>query len=310
MAFATPIDADAPRGLRGDVSRVRQILLNLLGNAIKFTEHGRVSLRVSALAPQGVRFEITDTGPGLNEEQQARLFRRFEQAEGARTAARYGGSGLGLAICQELAAAMGGTIAVDSTPGEGTRFIVDLPLPAALRRPRTTAPTRRGAVARRTAVAAAGRGRSDRGRGDRRPAARAGPSRHARARMAWRRWPKRRRAPFDAALLDLDLPGMDGLALARQLRAQGFARPLIAVTARADADAEPQAMAAGFDGFLRKPVTGAMLAGLLEGVPRRRVLVGARRDTRRVHGRLRHVARAWRCQRRCSCGRERRVSAR
>jgi len=71
-------------------------------------------------------------------------------------------------------------------------------------------------------------------------------------------------AAFDAALLDLDLPGVDGFALARQLRAQGFTRPLIAITARADADAEPDALAAGFDGFVRKPVTGAMLAELLE----------------------------------------------
>ncbi len=69
---------------------------------------------------------------------------------------------------------------------------------------------------------------------------------------------------FDVALLDLDLPGMDGLALARQLRAFGHTMPLIAVTARADADAEPQARAAGFDGFLRKPVTGDMLAEALE----------------------------------------------
>ena len=71
-------------------------------------------------------------------------------------------------------------------------------------------------------------------------------------------------ARFDLALLDLDLPGMDGLALARQLRAQGFAQPLLAVTARADADAERLAREAGFDGFLRKPVTGQMLASAIE----------------------------------------------
>ncbi len=70
-------------------------------------------------------------------------------------------------------------------------------------------------------------------------------------------------APFDMALLDLDLPGLDGLALARQLRAQDFAAPLLAITARADADAEPLARAAGFDGFLRKPVTGALLAAAI-----------------------------------------------
>jgi CheY-like chemotaxis protein len=78
-------------------------------------------------------------------------------------------------------------------------------------------------------------------------------------------------AAFDAALLDLDLPGIDGFGLARQLRMQGFGAPLIAITARADADAEPQAREAGFDGFVRKPVTGAMLATLLavhcEAVP-------------------------------------------
>jgi CheY-like chemotaxis protein len=71
---------------------------------------------------------------------------------------------------------------------------------------------------------------------------------------------------FDMALLDLDLPGLDGLALARQLRAQGFDAPLLAVTARADADAEPLARAAGFDGFLRKPLTGEMLMDAIEGL--------------------------------------------
>jgi CheY-like chemotaxis protein len=70
-------------------------------------------------------------------------------------------------------------------------------------------------------------------------------------------------AGFDLGLLDLDLPGLDGLALARALRAQGFAKPLIAVTARADGEAEPAALAAGFDGFLRKPVTGALLANAI-----------------------------------------------
>src|SRR5690606_3117887 len=80
--------------------------------------------------PGGVCLTVRDTGPGLNEEQKQRVFRRFEQAEGARTSARYGGSGLGLAISQELAAAMGGRIDLDSTPGQGTSFLVVLPLRA------------------------------------------------------------------------------------------------------------------------------------------------------------------------------------
>jgi CheY-like chemotaxis protein len=269
LAFLVDVAPDAPRGLRGDANRVCQILLNLLGNAIKFTEQGSVSLRVSALDAGGVAFEIADTGPGLSEEQQARLFRRFEQAEGARTTSRYGGSGLGLAICQELAAAMQGQIRVESSPGDGARFIVELPLEA------TDAPAAhdggqalldaRGAplslllVEDDPTVAEVIAGLL-RAQGHRVTHAMHGLSALAEAMTG----------DFDAALLDLDLPGLDGLALAQQLRLQGFAQPLLAITARADSDAEPQATAAGFQGFLRKPVTGAMLAGLLESVPRRR----------------------------------------
>ncbi|HEV2606876.1 MAG TPA: ATP-binding protein, partial [Xanthomonadaceae bacterium] len=131
LAFEANIVDDAPHGLRGDEARVRQILLNLGNNAIKFTERGSVRILIARNFHHdagGLHATVADTGPGLNAEQRTRLFLRFEQADGARTAARYGGSGLGLAICQELAAAMGGQIAVDSTPGVGTRFDVMLPL--------------------------------------------------------------------------------------------------------------------------------------------------------------------------------------
>ncbi len=253
---------------RGDATRVRQILLNLLNNAIKFTEHGSVQLRVAPLQPQqGVRFEVADTGPGINAEQQARLFQRFEQADGPRTAARYGGSGLGLAISQELAVAMGGRIELRSRLGAGTRFVVDLPLPW-VPEPLPQAPR----DARASASAAAPRrillveddptvaevvGGLLRARGHHVTHAA-----HALAALT-----EAAASTFDIALLDLDLPGLDGLALARQLRAFGYGMPLIAVTARADADAEPQARAAGFSGFLRKPVTGEMLADAVEGKP-------------------------------------------
>ncbi|MGH8081052.1 MAG: ATP-binding protein [Lysobacter sp.] len=268
LGFEVEIAPGAPLGLRGDPNRVCQILMNLLGNAIKFTEHGRVSLRVDALTPQGVRFEVADTGPGLNEEQKARLFRRFEQAEGARTAARYGGSGLGLAICQELAAAMDGHVAVFSQAGQGARFVLDLPLARAEVPPVTVVstpePVLRGfQVVHRSvllveddatvAEVIAGLLRAQ--------GHRVGHVANGLAALA-----ETATARFDVALLDLDLPGINGLDLARQLRAQGFSQPLIAVTARADADAEPQASAAGFDRFLRKPVTGAMLAETLDAV--------------------------------------------
>ncbi|MDG2519048.1 ligand-binding sensor domain-containing protein [Lysobacter soli] len=267
LAFRVVVDDDAPAGMRGDASRVCQILLNLLANAIKFTERGCVELRVGALSPRGVRFEVLDTGPGLSREQQARLFRRFEQAEGARTAARYGGSGLGLAICQELSAEMGGSIELESAPGEGARFIVVLPLPHAVvpgthDDAQALLDSRGGPLTLllveddpTVAEVICGLLRAQ--------GHRVTHVSHALAALA-----ESATGTFDAALLDLDLPGMDGLALASHLRMQGFDRPLLAITARADADAEPQAMAAGFQGFLRKPVTGAMLAALLQGVPR------------------------------------------
>ena len=139
LALRIDVDADVPLVVAGDAKRVCQILLNLLGNAIKFTERGHVALRVQA-AGDGVRFTVTDTGPGLDPAQQARLFQRFSQADGEATQRRYGGSGLGLAISQELAAATGGR------SGERQRH-------------------------------PAGRGRPDGGRGAGGPAAGAGPPR-------------------------------------------------------------------------------------------------------------------------------------
>ena len=260
LAFELSLDKELPAGLLGDANRVRQILLNLVGNAIKFTESGRVWLQVQAGRAGTVRFEIGDTGPGLNEEQKSRLFRRFEQAEGARTTARYGGSGLGLAICQELAAVMGGAITVRSTPGKGTRFVVELPLPASNVPVVPKLTCERLPIASRKAVllveddnivaeVIAGLLRSQ--------GHRVTHVLHGLAALQ-----EVAVARFDIALLDLDLPGIDGFALARQLRAQGFASSMVALTARTDAEAQAMALDAGCDRFLRKPVTGAMLAQL------------------------------------------------
>ena len=261
LEFREHIAPELSGWVMGDIVRVRQILLNLLANAIKFTEHGYVELRAELAADGQVRFVVGDSGPGLNREQRERLFRRFEQADGARTAARYGGSGLGLAICQELAAEMGGRIDVDSAPGQGTRFSVDLPLPAAglptdeanaTGQPRQPGTLFLLLVEDDPTVAEVISGLLH-AQGHR-----VLHVAHGLAALV-----SLATAEVDAALLDLDLPGIDGLALARQMRAQGFGRPLIAITARADAEAEPLAMQAGFDGFLRKPLTGGILAGAL-----------------------------------------------
>ncbi|MEA5175214.1 two-component regulator propeller domain-containing protein [Xanthomonas fragariae] len=253
----------------GDSTRIRQILLNLLSNAIKFTERGVVGLKLTTLGSyQGLRFEVADTGPGINAEQKARLFQRFEQGDGAKTTSRYGGSGLGLAICQELAMAMDGHIEVISRLGAGTRFVVDLPL-----RWVASNATFGGEVARAGAAVAPqrillveddptiaevilGLLRSQGHSVVHAP--------HGLAALT-----EAADNIFDLALLDLDLPGLDGFALARQLRVFGYDMPLIAVTARSDEAAEPTAQEAGFDSFLRKPLTGDMLADTIADTLRR-----------------------------------------
>ncbi len=251
-----------PVSVTGDAMRLRQILMNLLGNAVKFTAHGQIGLDVDLLPDgAGIRLEVSDTGPGITAEQQVRLFQRFEQAEGPRTASRYGGSGLGLAICQELAVAMGGQIRIDSRLGAGARFIVELPLP--------WRPVDADGPARATGEGPEGSLRILLVEDDPTVAdviagllrARGHQVVHALHGLA--ALGEVAAGGFDIGLLDLDLPALDGLALARQLRGLGHGFPLVAVTARSDATAEQQARAAGFDGFLRKPVSGEMLVAAI-----------------------------------------------
>ncbi len=267
LAFELDNAAPARTRVNGDVLRLRQILLNLLGNAIKFTSEGSVGLRVAVdEGGKGIRFDVVDTGPGINAEQRKRLFRRFEQADGARTAARYGGSGLGLAICHELAGAMGGNIEVESTPGKGSCFSVALPLAwdvapetglvgAGANAWANLPPLQVLLVEDDATIAAVIQGLLQvHGHAVVHAA-------HGLAALA-----EVSNARFDVALLDLDLPGIDGFGLALQLRTMGYEMPLIAVTARSDGEAEPQARKAGFDHFLRKPVTAQMLLEAIAGV--------------------------------------------
>jgi signal transduction histidine kinase/DNA-binding NarL/FixJ family response regulator/HPt (histidine-containing phosphotransfer) domain-containing protein len=122
---------DLPRYVQGDPTRLRQILINLLGNAIKFTSHGEVRLSLRQHSDDSGKrwldFAVSDTGPGIAAETLPRLFQKFEQADHS-TTRRYGGTGLGLAICKELSELMGGSIWVDSVPGNGATFQVSLPL--------------------------------------------------------------------------------------------------------------------------------------------------------------------------------------
>ncbi|HSX61310.1 MAG TPA: ATP-binding protein [Tahibacter sp.] len=256
IGFVVRLPVQAPVPVSGDAQRLRQILLNLVNNAIKFTDAGGVTLELARADAGDQCFRVSDTGPGIDAAMQARLFQRYSQDE---TGRRAGGSGLGLAISQELAQLMGGRIAVESAPGRGSVFTLQLHLPAAeapIQATRDTAPATaqdivlvedEANVARVVGELLESLGHSVRHV----PQALA-----ALAEVAARR-PR-------SVLLDLDLPDVSGLQLARLLRAQesGAAEPLrlVALTARSDADAERDAFAAGVDAFLRKPVTRAVLA--------------------------------------------------
>jgi len=257
IALGLRVAEAVPEKVWGDALRIRQILLNLLSNALKFTEQGRVELALMRYGDR-LRFRVSDTGPGMAEELQARLFNRFEQAAGVTR--RHGGSGLGLAICRELTVLMGGTISVASRLGEGTTFDVDLPIyevppePAGAIAPAAATPTPVALdvllVEDDETVAEVVTGLLAR-LGHR--------AMHVVNGLAALAALETQR--YDLALVDLDLPGIDGLQLARLLRSRGQAAlPLVAVTARSVGDEEAKVRAAGMDALLRKPLTSAMLA--------------------------------------------------
>jgi len=125
LEIAVDLAPDGPASVVADAMRLRQILLNLLGNAIKFTHGGSVVVRAAA-DRAGVRIEVADTGIGIAAEDQARLFGSFSQLDTS-TTREYGGSGLGLAIAKQLAEVMGGAIGVESAPGSGSTFWFTLP---------------------------------------------------------------------------------------------------------------------------------------------------------------------------------------
>ncbi|MBA0361314.1 response regulator [Stenotrophomonas maltophilia] len=130
LALQIEADALAPSQLVADSQRLQQILKNLLANAVKFTEHGKVSLHVRAGGQGRIRFEVCDSGIGIAREQLQVIFEAFRQADGS-TRRRYGGTGLGLSISRDLAERMGGSIQVDSEPGRGSCFMLELPLQGA-----------------------------------------------------------------------------------------------------------------------------------------------------------------------------------
>jgi signal transduction histidine kinase/CheY-like chemotaxis protein/HPt (histidine-containing phosphotransfer) domain-containing protein len=250
-----------PGWVVGDPLRLGQILTNLLGNAIKFTERGGVRLEVSAsAASRAFAFAVRDTGIGIAPEAARRIFSPFEQAA-ADTTRRFGGTGLGLAIARELVERMGGTLAVDSTPGRGSTFSFVLELPEAQAVPVAPAP---GAVpdlsGRRILLAEDHPLNQELARAVLEGAG-------AQVTSAWNgeeALARLEEETFDAVLLDLHMPGMNGREVARSIRSSGRALPLLAMTA--EGGPEAPFLEAGMDEVLTKPVEPRLL---LEALARR-----------------------------------------
>ncbi len=290
---------DAPTGLRGDPLRLRQIIINLLGNAIKFTDRGSVTVRV-VLTPQvedglaRVRLLVVDTGIGIAPAAQGKIFEHFSQADNS-TTRRFGGTGLGLTICRSLLSKMGGSIGVESEAGQGSKFMVDLTLPLSGVRhqpvhadPTSATPmtdARQTATESNTAIAAA------------KPhaAAAAGLSNLSGRVLLVEDYPINqmlakallsklglvwqlacdgsqalelvRTHDFDLVLMDCQMPVMDGFeatAAIRQLPdGRGAHLPIVALTANTMPGDEKKCLDAGMNGFLAKPYTLATLHAML-----------------------------------------------
>jgi signal transduction histidine kinase/CheY-like chemotaxis protein len=260
LALSWTVDPGIPESLLGDPSRLRQVLLNLINNAVKFTAAG--SVRAHAVLEQQrdgravVRFEVTDTGIGLSSEQQKLIFEPFRQADGSVTR-RYGGTGLGLAICSKLADLMGGRISVSSTPGKGSTFsfCMDCPMDsgedeAAAKRAAKKVRGVAGAGTLRVLLAEDNRVnqllvvRLLEGRGH--DVTVAGDGRAAVA--------EAERGNFDVILMDVQMPEMDGLEATGILRARGVRAPIIAMTAHAMQGDRERCLSAGMDAYISKPI--------------------------------------------------------
>jgi len=272
LQFVVEVAPEAHRWVYGDAVRLKQILTNLVSNAVKFTASGFVSLTVDA-APHGLRFVVQDTGIGFDAETRDRLFSRFEQADGDITR-RFGGSGLGLAISRELAAMMGGSLGCESEPGGGAAFILTLPLRPA-EQPAPPAPT---------IVALESSPLVEQARPLRILVADDHPTNRrvvelildqeavdlvsvedgAQAVEACRA------SVFDLVLMDMQMPVMDGLTATREIRlhevAMGMPRtPVVMLTANALPEHIAAGIEAGADRHLAKPFSvEALLAMVAE----------------------------------------------
>jgi signal transduction histidine kinase/CheY-like chemotaxis protein/HPt (histidine-containing phosphotransfer) domain-containing protein len=264
------VDPDVPALVQGDAARLGQVLTNLVGNAVKFTASGTVLVhvqRAGATDATTLRFEVTDTGIGIAPEAQAQLFNAFSQADSS-TTRRYGGTGLGLAISKRLVELMGGTIGVESAPGEGSTFWFTVPFGPAATRPAPASTVDASLAGRRVLVV------DDHVLGRRvlqeqvsrwemeGDTAASGAEALERLQAAVRAG-----RPYDLALLDYLMPEMDGLALARAIRADpALSATRLVLLTSLGRDESAAASALGIAATLLKPVRQTQLRDTLQRV--------------------------------------------
>ncbi len=290
LTVTTEIDPAASGGFIGDPHHLRQVLLNLLSNAVKFTEHGTVTLRAQLRDRANdvgiVRIEVQDTGIGIPAEKQARIFDPFTQADDSITRV-YGGTGLGTTIARQLASLMGGEIGVESTPGEGSLFWVELPLPVAPPESKFTeelaaavAVATRNAPAPASQVAAAAAGaKVHKIRGARVLVAEDNPTNQRVTQLILESGghvpvivgngdealDALEEGGFDIALLDLSMPVVSGLeALKLYQFATAAPIPVLILSANVTAEIIGECMAAGAAEFVAKPVRASVLLDAID----------------------------------------------
>ena len=260
LEIAAVVDDKLPPRLRGDAGRLRQIISNFVSNAIKFTEAGEVVISVRRLSEEGegirVRFEVRDTGIGLSPEVQAKLFTAFTQAD-ASTTRKYGGTGLGLAISKKLVEMMRGRVGIDSAVGKGSTFWFEVPLAKGGDVPLAEAPQVEGArvlivddnaTNREILVHQTQAWRM-------RPHPVADPA----AALSVLRAAEESGDPFTLAFIDMQMPGMDGMELAREIRNDPAFVSVRMILLSSMSFSRDELVGKGFDGALTKPVRKSSL---------------------------------------------------
>jgi PAS domain S-box-containing protein len=272
IELASLIHSDVTKEVRGDPGRLRQVLTNLLGNAVKFTEHGEVALRAEKLSETGdeivVRFSVSDTGIGITEAAQKNLFHAFTQADGS-TTRKYGGTGLGLAISKQLVELMGGEIGVISEPGKGSTFWFTARLakqPDQPARPQTSMSTLnelRVLIVDDNATNRKILSHQLNSWGTIHQASDSGV-----LALEMLHWAVATDQPYDLAILDLMMPEMDGFELARRIKSDPLlaATRLVMLTSYGQRGDAANAREAGVAAYLTKPIRQSQLFDCLTNV--------------------------------------------